>query len=51
MSLTELFAKMDADREARTRRERYGSGEITLRDEVPTRTPGCRTGRSPMPSA
>ncbi len=42
MSLAELFAKMDADREARTRREPHGSGEITFLDEVPTYATGCR---------
>jgi hypothetical protein len=44
MSLTELmglFAEMDADREARTRRERHGLGEITLLDNVPTHATGC----------
>ena len=42
MSLTDLWAKMDADREARTRRERHGSGEIIFLNEVPTHATGCR---------
>ncbi len=42
MSLRDLWAKIDADREARTRRERHGSGEVTFLDEVPTHATGCR---------
>jgi hypothetical protein len=51
MSLTELmdlFTEMDADREARTRREQHGLGEITL----PTQQgAACQMVRSRMPSA
>ena len=42
MSLTDWWAEMAADREARTRHERHGSGEITFLDEVPTHATGCR---------
>jgi hypothetical protein len=37
----DLFAEMDADREARTRRELHGLGEITLLDNIPTQATGC----------
>ena len=39
--LIELLAEIDADCEARTRRERHGLGEITLVDNVPTQATGC----------
>lgn len=42
MSLTDLWAQIDAEREACTRRERHGSGEITFLDDVPTHATGCR---------
>jgi len=42
MSLTDWLAQMAVDREARTRRERYGSGGTMFLDEVPTYATGCR---------
>lgn len=42
MSLTDLWAQMIGDHEARTHRERHGSGEIIFLDEVPTHATGCR---------
>ncbi len=41
MNLAEWFAKLDEDREARTRRERHGQGELTLIDGIPTCATGC----------
>ena len=41
MSLTDFFDRLQADRDARTRRERHGLGEITLFDAVPIRASGC----------
>ncbi len=41
MSLAKLFDKMHADREARTRRERHGVGELTFLDNAPTRASNC----------
>jgi hypothetical protein len=39
--LMDLFTEMDADREARTRREQHGLGEITLLNNIPTHATGC----------
>ena len=41
MSLKDLFAQLHEDREARTRRERHGQGELTLMDGVPLHVTGC----------
>jgi hypothetical protein len=41
MRLKDLFAKLQDDREARTRRERHSQGELTLRDGVPLHAIGC----------
>jgi hypothetical protein len=41
MSLKDLFAEWDKDREARTRRERHGRGELTLFDGRPISATGC----------
>jgi len=41
MSLEDLFAALHADRDARTRRERHGQGELELMDDRPIRATGC----------
>lgn len=41
MSLSDFFDRLQKDREARTRRERHGLGEITFLDDVPIRAIGC----------
>jgi hypothetical protein len=41
MSWTEWANQAAADREARTRRERHGAGELTLLDDIPIRATGC----------
>lgn len=41
MSLAEYFAERGRDREARTRREQHGVGELTLLDDIPTRALNC----------
>lgn len=41
MSLKDVLAELDKDREARTRRERHGRGELTLLDGVPVSATGC----------
>ena len=41
MSLKDLFAQLHEDREARTRREQHGQGELTLMDGVPLHATGC----------
>ncbi len=41
MSLKDLFAQLQEDREARTRREQHGQGELTLMDGVPLHATGC----------
>jgi hypothetical protein len=41
MSLSDFFDRLQQDREARTRRERHGLGEITFLDDVPIRATGC----------
>src|SRR5580704_12952121 len=41
MSLNDLFAELQKNREARTRRERHGLGEITFTDDVPVNATGC----------
>jgi hypothetical protein len=41
MGLKDLFAELEKEREARTRRERHGRGEITLFADVPIRATGC----------
>jgi hypothetical protein len=41
MSLKDWLSKQCDEREARTRRERHGQGELTLLDDVPLRATGC----------
>jgi hypothetical protein len=41
MTMKDLWTKMDSDREARTRREQHGRGELTFLDGVPTNATGC----------
>jgi hypothetical protein len=41
MSLNDLLTELHKDREARTRRERHGRGELTLLDGVPMSATGC----------
>src|SRR5487761_976671 len=41
MSLKDLFSELAKDQEGRTRRERHGRGELTLRDEIPVSATGC----------
>lgn len=41
MSLTDFLDRLQEDRDARTRRERHGVGEITFFDGVPIRATGC----------
>jgi hypothetical protein len=42
MSLGDLLEDLKKDREAHTRRERHGSGEITFFNEMPISATGCR---------
>lgn len=42
MSLGDLLDELKRDREARTRRERHGLGEITFFNGMPTSATGCR---------
>jgi hypothetical protein len=42
MSLGDLLEDLKNDQEARTRRERHGSGEITFFNEMPVSAIGCR---------
>ncbi len=41
MTMKDLLTKLDSDRNARTRRERHGRGELTFLDGVPTNATGC----------
>jgi hypothetical protein len=41
MTMRDLLTQMDSDREARTRRERLGRGELTFLDGVPTNATDC----------
>ena len=41
MSWSEWANQTAADRDARTRRERHGAGELTLLDGIPIRATGC----------
>ena len=41
MSLKDWFAELEEAREARTRREQHGEGELTLLDGVPQQASGC----------
>jgi len=41
MSPKDWFRELDEAREARTRRDRHGQGELTLLDGVPQRATGC----------
>lgn len=41
MSLDDWFAKLEKDRQARTRRERHGRRELTLLDGMPISAAGC----------
>ena len=41
MSLKNWFSQLDDEREARTRRDRHGRGELTLLDGIPVSATGC----------
>jgi hypothetical protein len=41
VSLKDFLAELEWDREARTRRERHGQGEITFLNNAPIRATGC----------
>jgi hypothetical protein len=42
MSLKGVFAEIQKERDARTRRERHGDGELTFFGDTPIRATGCR---------
>ena len=42
MSRKDLFAEIQKEHDARTRRERHGNGELTFFDDTPIRATGCR---------
>jgi hypothetical protein len=41
MTAKDALARLNSDREARTRRERHGRGELTFLDGMPTNATGC----------
>lgn len=51
MSLADLLDELQQDREARTRRERHGQGELTFVDGRPTRATGCTLPDSSLTDA
>lgn len=51
MDLQNWFAERDADRARRTRIERHGLGELTLRDDLPLSATGCLLAGSALTNA